>query len=93
MNGEDNIEVQQGTNVGDGRIYGAANAKGKLDINLSYKDYTNVPIPEDINPELLDIMDLKQYPDGVTVGMTLGGLAVAVATGVMIKRKSRRRRR
>lgn len=91
-NNELGVEMIQPTNVGDGRQYGAANSYGKIDINFSYKDYTNELIPiENVETELLEIIEPNQLPDAKRVGISLGGLGVVLAGGFMIHRKRKRR--
>jgi len=88
------VDMAQPTNVGDGRIYGAANSYGKLDINLSYKDYTKVEIPEDIDFELLEIIEPNQLPDAKRIGIASGGIGIPLITlagGILIHNRKKRK--
>lgn len=86
------VEMVQPTNVGNGEEYGAANSYGKLDINFSYKDYTEIELPEDVDYEILNIMEPNQLPDAKRVGIGVGGFTLLLGGGLLIHRKVKKRR-
>lgn len=91
-NGNPGYDMVQPTNVGDGKEYGAANSWGKIDINFSYVDYTEVELPEGVDYEILAIKDPNQLPDATRVGLGAGGFAILLAGGLLIHRKVKKRR-